>query len=895
MTTLLTRLDLPRLAPRLPPRSLRLFPRVRASLSLLTSHPPPHRSSPAIITHPTPSRSWFSGSANSQPPPPPTGSGRQPAPVPAPYYTAPPPQPARTSPASYQRVPAAADQQRRPGPQYDSGSGPAPPSARNTYQQQQTPSRGGAQIHGQQGQAHGTPGQYNVVPIPPGLEDLAHTNKIVVSERDWQGVNYVNVRQHMRPSSTPYSILPHPRIQSGTIAAGLLIRTHLGFSKLGDTAVLSTLDSLGPDTYLASLDLEVAYLQRNAEPDEPYDTDQLQQIFLSAYDGLMVSIGQPMAFEFRGRNLKVTVKGLHHLSLGTKEGSARQSGIITSETEVNFIKDPASAIKIKSSAKKAPPNAILAPNFKFEDMGIGGLDTEFSAIFRRAFASRIFPPGLVEKLGIQHVKGILLYGPPGTGKTLMARQIGKMLNAREPKVVNGPEILNKFVGQSEENIRKLFADAEKEYKEKGDESGLHIIIFDELDAICKQRGSTNNGTGVGDSVVNQLLSKMDGVDQLNNILIIGMTNRIDMIDEALTRPGRLEVHIEISLPDENGRVQILTIHTAKMRTNGVMGKDVDLHELATLTKNFSGAEIGGLVKSATSFAFNRHVKVGTLAGISDDIDQIQVGREDFMHALDEVQPAFGVNEEELQQVVQNGIIHFADHVSNILQDGKLFVEQVRSSTRTPLVSLLLHGPSGSGKTALAATIAMASGFPFIKLISAENMIGFNEGAKIQYLNKVFTDSYKSPLSVIVVDGIERILEYVPIGPRFSNGVLQALIVLLAKRPPKGRRLLIISTTSNRRMLQEMDALDAFASELRVPALSTLRQIDYILRDVQLFPSKEEGQRAMQLLVQAGFGEDTKVEGLSLGVKKLLGIAEMCRQEPEGRGDKLVQSLMELQY
>lgn len=148
-----------------------------------------------------------------------------------------------------------------------------------------------------------------------------------------------------------------------------------------------------------------------------------------------------------------------------------------------------------------------------------------------------------------------------------------------------------------------------QYKTKGDESGLHIIIFDELDAICKQRGSQNNGTGVGDSVVNQLLSKMDGVDQLNNILIIGMTNRLDMIDEALLRPGRLEVHMEISLPDESGRLQILKIHTNKMSTNGVMDSDVDLDELANLTKNFSGAEIGGLVKSATSFAFNRHVKV----------------------------------------------------------------------------------------------------------------------------------------------------------------------------------------------------------------------------------------------------------------------------------------------
>lgn len=142
-------------------------------------------------------------------------------------------------------------------------------------------------------------------------------------------------------------------------------------------------------------------------------------------------------------------------------------------------------------------------------MGIGGLDDEFSAIFRRAFASRIFPPHIVEKLGIQHVKGLLLFGPPGTGKTLMARQIGKMLNSsREPIIVNGPEILNKFVGQSEENIRKLFAAAEQEYKQKGDGSELHIIIFDELDAICKQRGSTGGGTGVGDSVVNQLLSKV---------------------------------------------------------------------------------------------------------------------------------------------------------------------------------------------------------------------------------------------------------------------------------------------------------------------------------------------------------------------------------------------------
>jgi vesicle-fusing ATPase len=121
--------------------------------------------------------------------------------------------------------------------------------------------------------------------------------------------------------------------------------------------------------------------------------------------------------------------------------------------------------------------------------------------------------------------------------------------------------------------------------------------------------------------------KLDGVDQLNNILIIGMTNRLDMIDEALLRPGRLEVHMEISLPDENGRLQILKIHTSKMMTNGIMAGDVDVAELAGLTKNFSGAEIGGLVKSATSFAFNRHVKVRSVLAVSHILHLFRLGQQ----------------------------------------------------------------------------------------------------------------------------------------------------------------------------------------------------------------------------------------------------------------------------
>ncbi len=548
--------------------------------------------------------------------------------------------------------------------------------------------------------------------------------------------------------------------------------------------------SQGGQSYLAAMDVDIKFAGRKMT-EIPYDQDVLTEYLDKLYENQIFAPGQELVMDHKGIVLGIKVRTVSLGNLGMEKPSAdaptasdpSARGILTRQTIINFFKDASSPIKLKGSTKRPAANSIIAPDFKFENMGIGGLDTEFAAIFRRAFASRIFPPGIIEKLGIQHVKGILLYGPPGTGKTLIARQIGKMLNSREPKIINGPEVLNKYVGQSEENIRKLFADAEKEYKEKGDESGLHIIIFDELDAVCKQRGTTGGGTGVGDSVVNQLLSKLDGVDQLNNILLIGMTNRMDMIDDALLRPGRLEVHMEISLPDEKGREQILKIHTHKMRENGLMAPGVSLSELAKLTKNFSGAEISGLVKSASSFAFNRHVKVGSVAGVSDDIENIKVESADFENALEEVKPAFGVSSEELGTAIRGGILRFSPHIENILEDGHMFVNQVRDSESEPLLSVLLHGPSGAGKTALAAKIALDSDFPFIKLISAKDMIGKNEAGKVEYINKIFADAYKSPQNIVVIDDIETIIDWVVIGPRFSNTVWQALKVLIKEIPP----------------------------------------------------------------------------------------------------------------
>ena len=519
--------------------------------------------------------------------------------------------------------------------------------------------------------------------------------------------------------------------------------------------------------------------------------------------------------------------------------------------------------------------SIINPNWDFEDLGIGGLDNEFNAIFRRAFASRVFPIDVIEQLGIKHVRGILLYGPPGTGKTLMARQIGKMLNAREPKIVNGPQILDKYVGESEANIRRLFEDAEMEFKRVGNNSGLHIIIFDEIDAICKARGSVAGASGVHDTVVNQLLSKMDGVESLNNILVIGMTNRRDMIDEALLRPGRMEVQLEISLPDEHGRVQILNIHTALLRKFGKLGPDVKLAEVAKLTKHFSGAEHEGLVRAAQSTAMNRLVKASSKVEVDPDaLQKLCVSRNDFLHALEnDVKPAFGTSQEEIEQLIQKGIIHWGPPVQHILEDGDFLIKQVKDPHSSGLVTVLIEGAPKTGKTALSAKLASVSGFPFVKLCSPDTMVGYTETAKCHMIRKVFDDAYKSQFSCIIVDNVERLLDYAAIGPRYSNLVLQALLVLLNKEPPKGRKLLVICTTSRKQIMDELELSSAFTATLHCANLNHPEQVITVLNamandsDPQSF-TREERQRIAQRI------NNVKIH---VGIKRLLNYMDMARQ------------------
>ncbi len=537
----------------------------------------------------------------------------------------------------------------------------------------------------------------------------------------------------------------------------------------------------------------------------------------------------------------------------------------------------------------------------FERYGVGGLDAEFLTIFRRVFASRMVPPEMVKRLGMRHVKGMLLYGPPGTGKTLVARQLGKLLNAHPPKIVNGPEILQRFVGQSEENMRELFAPAEKEWKGKAEKSKLHVIIFDEIDAIMKARGSGGaTASVVHDNVVNQLLTKLDGMQSLDNVLVVGITNRRDLLDPAVLRPGRLELQVEVGLPDRKGRTQIFNIHTARMRAEGLLATDVDIDTLAEVTGNYSGAEIKGLVGAAQSHALARYLKDADDVGgdapsaspssgsSSSDLSssRLNVTMDDFTRAMREVRPAMGADEEALASMRPLGVLcscttgssevsphkRARDAIGPLLRavarrrprddpnaanEGGSSSSGLRSrgvgAAGPDHLAILVHGPPGSGKSAAVAAAAQRGDgedqegdllFPHVRVFRAD--VAAASGGDVEHaLRTAFDDAVKSNLSLLVVDGLETLLgvapgDAAPAGEsRTASETARALLALLRRPPPPGRRLAVVATTSSPRALDALGLSSAFHASVEVPALSPVEVVN-VLRACGAFAGSSSG-------------------------------------------------------
>ena len=618
-------------------------------------------------------------------------------------------------------------------------------------------------------------------------------------------------------------IKPAEGIEDGHMAMGKIFRQML---QIGGTSndlinIEYLYDTQPPKSNLTRAKF-IVELKDRTDQELHYEEDDIVQVIKKNFVDSPINSNHMLYLKYDNYNFCLVVERLEINPMGPLDDDGSNSndyvvklGFLTNETIIELTSQNRS-VKIKS--KKMKTRSLTKFGFKFDEMGVGGLDKEISDIFRRAFTTRCYPTEYLAKYGIKHVKGMLFYGPPGTGKTLMARTLANALNCKEFKVVNGPEFFDKYVGESEKKIRELFKEAKKDQEENGDDAGLHVIVFDEIDALCRARGTINSGTGVHDGVVNQLLTEIDGVNSLNDIIVIGMTNRKDMIDEAILRPGRLELHVEVSLPDEKGRLEILKIHTKKMKENKVLDDDVDLEKLAKLTKNYTGADIESLVKLATSNALSEGLNFGTTK--VDLTKEHKICMKNFLDGINEIQPMFGINQGELENCLQFGMINYGENYEILSSKISALFTQIKNSTNISLLSVLLEGEAGCGKTALASYLALHSGFPYVKIISPDTLVKYMEGGKYSSISSTFEDGYKSPFSIIILDNIEKLIEYIKIGPRFSNLILQTLLVYIKKLPPKkGKKMLIIGTTSSANQLDDLGIIAAFDKVIHVPNLT----------------------------------------------------------------------------
>lgn len=598
------------------------------------------------------------------------------------------------------------------------------------------------------------------------------TGKLYCSQQNFDklGSKYI-IASSAKGIEYVYKVEPTTDCEDSKIILNRLQREDLMVS-LGEYIHLTAYNLKYNDMAVMTIDISVKSIEK-------LDGDKLITEFKNQYSGTFAAINQRFILDFHGLKIECKI-----IDIGPEEENV-SFRLINNNTEIILNHNP----NIKASKKSM--FSKLGPNFDFQSLGIGGLDEEFKQLFRRAFSSRMYPNWVIKQLGIKYVKGILLHGPPGTGKTLIARKIGQLLGAKEPKIVNGPEILSKWVGSSEENVRQLFIDAESDYMKYGDDSDLHIIIIDEIDSIVKKRGTDPSASGVADRVVNQLLTKIDGIEELNNLLLIGMTNRIDLIDPAILRPGRLEVHIEIGLPDKRGRKQIFEIHTASMLQSNRL-QQVDIDKLSEQTKNYSGAEIESVVRVASSYALDRGITNSktitnnSTVGVSEK--DVIVYMKDFERAIQEIKPTFGS-----EKLTWKNNFLITKNIAAIMEN----IQKVYNATKNHQLQysvILLRGPARSGKTHTMSHVQNNFEFLFVRWIRLEDYLEFTERQFILELKSIYTDAERSPTSLILIDNIEAILEYYAPGSSGKSSRLFQAIQSILKKPRRNTTITIVSST-----------------------------------------------------------------------------------------------------
>jgi len=413
---------------------------------------------------------------------------------------------------------------------------------------------------------------------------------------------------------------------------------------------------------------------------------------------------------------------------------AKQPVIITDATE----------IQLSSKAIKIEEDHI--PEVTYED--IGGLNEEIKKI-REMVELPLKHPEIFERLGVEPPKGVLLHGPPGTGKTLLAKAVANETNSHFI-LINGPEIMSKYYGQSEENIRKKFEEAEQ--------NAPAIVFIDEIDAIATKREETKGE--VEKRVVAQLLALMDGLKNRGRVVVIAATNVPNILDPALRRPGRFDRELEISVPNEEGRLNILKIHTRNMP----ISKDVNLKDVAKKTHGFVGADVSSLAKESAMIVLRRilpDLKYDKEEAIPNEIlEKLVITKDDFREALRVVRPS-ALREVfiEVPNVTWKDVGGLEDVRQELLEAVEWPLKHPEAFKRMgvkPPKGILLYGAPGTGKTLLAKAVAHESEANFISVKGPELLskwVGESEKA----VREVFKKARQTAPTIIFFDEIDSLV------------------------------------------------------------------------------------------------------------------------------------------
>jgi transitional endoplasmic reticulum ATPase len=456
-------------------------------------------------------------------------------------------------------------------------------------------------------------------------------------------------------------------------------------------------------------------------------TEELNIVGLEDYlpellEGRVVTRGDIIPLNIMGRRIGFAV---------TSTSPTDTASLIDSNTEF-----------VIGSVPKAAAKGV--PRVSYED--IGGLKNEVQKV-REMIELPLRHPEIFDRIGIEAPKGVLLHGPPGTGKTLLAKAVASETNANFYSI-SGPEIMSKFYGESEERLRDVFKEAE--------ENAPSIIFIDEIDSIAPKREEVSGD--VEKRVVSQLLTLMDGIQSRGKLVVIGATNRPNAIDPALRRPGRFDREIDIGIPDEHGRLDILLIHSRGMP----MTEDVNLESIAKVTHGFVGADLEALSKEAAMRSLRRilpEINLEQPKIPAEILNKIKITKQDFDEALRDVQPSAmrevlvqrpNVGWEDiggLQQVKEE----LTEAIEWPLKHANLFAE----ADVQPPKGILLYGPPGTGKTMIAKAVAATSEANFISIKGPE-LISKWVGESEKGVREVFRKARQAAPCVIFFDELDAV-------------------------------------------------------------------------------------------------------------------------------------------